>query len=177
MLRRLPALILLLTLALLLGLLPGKGVMAEGEPGSTGPWHSVEEVPAELRAEHDNVVLAAWIHAYWVNEWVNAYLFNKWMEAAAENAKRSGGRYVQGVEVCNGSWLPPCHVVHRESRFDPNARNPRSSAWGLYQFLRGTWNSVCPEFQHGSATVAQQAECARRLWDNGRGRSHWALTL
>lgn len=140
-------------------------------------YHHWSETPADVQATHSPEVIQGWIDAYWVNEWVNAYWFNRWMEAAAENAKRTGGAYVQGIEVCNGSTLPPCHVVRRESNFDPNARNPRSTAWGLFQFLRGTWNSVCPEFPHGSATVAQQVECARRLWDNGRGRSHWALTL
>lgn len=92
----------------------------------------------------------------------------------AEAARRTGGAYVQGIEVCNGRTLPTCAIVRRESRFDPNARNPRSSAWGLYQFLRGTWRGVCPEYPHGSASVAQQVECARRLWAGGRGASHWS---
>lgn len=140
-------------------------------------YHHWSETPAEVQATHSPEVLQSYIDAYWVNEWTNAYWFNRWMEAAAERAKQTGGSYVQGIEVCNGSSLPPCYVVRRESNFNPNARNPRSTAWGLFQFLRGTWNSVCPEFPHGSATVEQQVECARRLWDNGRGRSHWSLTL
>ena len=140
-------------------------------------YHHWSETPAEVQATHSPEVIQGYIDAYWVNEWTNAYWFNRWMEAAAERAKQTGGSYVQGIEVCNGSSLPPCRVVHRESRFDPNAQNRSSSAWGLYQFLRSTWRSVCPEFPHGSATVAQQVECARRLWDGGRGRSHWSLTL
>mgnify|MGYP001273041455 FL=1 len=140
-------------------------------------YHHWSETPAEVQATHSPEVLQSYIDAYWVNEWTNAYWFNRWMEAAAERAKQTGGSYVQGIEVCNGSSLPPCYVVRRESNFNPNARNPRSTAWGLFQFLRGTWNSVCPEFPHGSATVEQQVECARRLWDNGRGRSPWSLPL
>jgi|JI9StandDraft_1071089.scaffolds.fasta_scaffold67568_4 hypothetical protein len=140
-------------------------------------YHHWSETPAEVQATHSPEVLQSYIDAYWVNEWTNAYWFNRWMEAAATKAKQTGGSYVQGIEVCNGVDLPPCSVVHRESRFDPNAQNRSSSAWGLFQFLRSTWRSVCPEFPHGSATVAQQVECARRLWDGGRGRSHWSLTL
>lgn len=93
----------------------------------------------------------------------------------ARLARLTGGAYVQGIEVCNGRTLPTCAIVRRESRFDPNARNPASSAWGLYQFLRGTWRGVCPEFPHGRASVAQQVECARRLWAGGAGRGHWSL--
>lgn len=33
-------------------------------------------------------------------------------------------------------------VVHRESRGDPKAENPHSTASGLFQFLDGTWRSV-----------------------------------
>ena len=33
-------------------------------------------------------------------------------------------------------------VMHRESRGDPKAENPHSTASGLFQFLDGTWRSV-----------------------------------
>lgn len=33
-------------------------------------------------------------------------------------------------------------VVHRESRGNPTAQNPYSSASGLFQFIDGTWRSV-----------------------------------
>lgn len=33
-------------------------------------------------------------------------------------------------------------VMHRESRGDPRAENPHSTASGLFQFLDGTWRSV-----------------------------------
>lgn len=136
-------------------------------------YHHWSEVPVEIQEEYSPEVIQAWIDAYWVNEWIRAYNWNKWMEEAS---KRTGYGYVDGIEVCNGIDLPTCGIVHRESRFNPNARNPHSTAWGLYQFLRGTWRSVCPEYPHGSASVAQQVECARRLWDGGRGKSHWRLT-
>ncbi|XEC97057.1 transglycosylase SLT domain-containing protein [Paenibacillus tarimensis] len=37
------------------------------------------------------------------------------------------------------SWLKPTlELVARESSFNPNAKNPKSSAAGLFQFLDGT---------------------------------------
>ena len=56
---------------------------------------------------------------------------------------------VSGVEqwrVLVGRWFPPDRVdealaiIWCESRGDPTARNPVSSASGLWQFLRGWWS-------------------------------------
>ena len=95
--------------------------------------------------------------------------------AAVERARRAQAR---PVEVCNGRDLPPCWVVHRESRYDPRAENPTSSASGLYQFLDRTF-VACPHhgrWTHASwAPVSVQVACARWLWAGGRGRSHWSL--
>lgn len=137
--------------------------------------HHWSEAPPELLAQYGHEAVNAWIVQFWERAYVDAYNRNLVAEQARQRA--TGGRYVDGIEVCNGVDLPPCTVVRRESNFNPNARNPRSTAWGLYQFLRGTWNGVCPEYRHGSAAVDQQVECARRLWNGGRGRSHWSLTL
>ena len=165
--------------------LPADGLSTHGE-ATLRAWIDAwyEGRPLRHWSEAHPDTLAAMgheaVHAFIVRYWEHLYIATYEANLAAEReaaATRTGGRYVDGVEVCNGTYLPPCHVVRHESNFQPNARNPRSTAWGLYQFLRGTWNSVCPEYQHGSATVAQQVECARRLWDNGRGRSHWSLTL
>lgn len=148
-------------------------------------YHHWSETPAEVQATHSPEVLQSYIDAYWVNEWTNAYWFNRWMEAAAAKAAEVPPCHspsqqkcsVQGIEVCNGDDLLPCYVLWRESRFNPTAQNSRSSAYGLAQFLASTWRSVCPEFPHRGASVAQQVECQRRLYDGGRGRSHWSLTL
>lgn len=37
-------------------------------------------------------------------------------------------------------------VAFRESSFDPNAKNPRSGAVGLFQFLQKTWNSLIKKY-------------------------------
>ncbi len=92
----------------------------------------------------------------------------------------AGGVTVEGIVVCNGADLPTCAIVRRESGFNPRARNPSSSAAGLYQFLDSTFRGVCPEAAstYGSAAnapVSVQVACARILWDNGRGAGHWAL--
>lgn len=154
-------------------------------------WHRWMAAAVEYEAEQARIRERNWnrwmaaaveYEARQFERWIN---YHRWMaeatrrkqEAARLAAERNDPPYVAGIEVCNGRDLPPCHVVHRESRFNPNARNPRSSAWGLYQFIRGTWNSTCPEYTHGSASVSQQVECARRLWNGGRGASHWSQTL
>ncbi|MBU5900557.1 transglycosylase SLT domain-containing protein, partial [Vibrio cholerae O1] len=35
------------------------------------------------------------------------------------------------------NWL-----VNKESSWNPNAQNPTSTAYGLFQFLNGTWGTV-----------------------------------
>lgn len=82
------------------------------------------------------------------------------------------------VEICNGRDLPTCAIVHRESRGNPRAENPHSSASGLYQFLDSTWRR-CP-YRAGTghaahAPVRVQVACARWLWAGGRGAHHWSL--
>ncbi len=38
-------------------------------------------------------------------------------------------------------WGALYNIVSHESSFNPNAQNPRSTAYGLFQFLDGTWNN------------------------------------
>ena len=39
-------------------------------------------------------------------------------------------------------WEALKWIVQRESNWNPRAKNPRSSAYGLFQFLNGTWKGV-----------------------------------
>lgn len=81
--------------------------------------------------------------------------------AAASASTPAGGR-------CGGD-LPPCWVMMRESRGDPNAYNPTGcSGRGCY----GKWQCD-PRTCDGTGTEAEQDAEARRVWDNGRGCSHW----
>lgn len=75
-------------------------------------------------------------------------------------------------------------IVHRESRGDYTARNPRSSAAGAYQFLLSTSNVVArmmdrPDLVGRSASTwprAAQDEAFYVLYDHGRGVSHWGYS-
>jgi len=73
-----------------------------------------------------------------------------------------------GTGRCGGD-LPPCWVMMRESRGNPNAVNPTGcSGRGCY----GKWQCD-PRSCNGRGSEAEQDAEARRLWDGGRGCSHW----
>lgn len=90
---------------------------------------------------------------------------------------------------CGGD-LPPCKVLRRESMMavDPprvwngNCYMPagslgqcgRSTASGLWQALRSTWNRFGGYVNAADAPVDVQNAFARMLWAGGRGCSHWA---
>lgn len=100
--------------------------------------------------------------------------------------------------ICGGD-LPPCWVLRRENRnHDPRLWNGgcyapvghtgkspcgTSSASGIYQIVRGTWGSKLVDGQWrlgyggymnaADAPLSVQLEHARKLWNNGKGCSHW----
>jgi len=56
-----------------------------------------------------------------------------------------------------------------ESNYDPEIKNPSSTATGLFQFLTGTWARYC----EGERTDARDnARCAMRMISEG-GLGHW----
>lgn len=134
--------------------------------------------------------IKGWVEAverHKIRQWVAAverYNFRKWMawalakeKAAAAAAAAAGGQLVDGIVVCNGRDLPTCGIVRRESGFNPRAKNPTSSASGLYQFINGTWRTCRTGYPTAmSAPVSVQVQCARKIWDHGRGAGHWRLT-
>lgn len=86
-----------------------------------------------------------------------------------------------------GGELPPCWVLKRESGGDPRIWNGRcympagstgqcgrSSASGLWQFLRSTWAGFGGYLNAADAPPELQNEKARLLWAGGRGCRHWA---
>lgn len=104
--------------------------------------------------------------------------------AAAYTGNSSGS--VNGYP-CGGD-LPPCAVLRRESGGDPRkwnggcyapvgwtGRSPcgTSSASGLWQFVRGTWNGYGGYLNAADAPAEVQNEKARLAWAGGRGCSHW----
>lgn len=78
-----------------------------------------------------------------------------------------------GNGQCGGT-LPPCYVMNRESGGNPQAKNPTSSASGKWQALDSTWQGYGGYARAMDAPESVQDDFARRLWDGGRGCSHWS---
>lgn len=72
-------------------------------------------------------------------------------------------------------------VLSGESRGDPNADNPRSTARGLFQFLRSTWNDMVPTEvtggPYGSGVVYDpEANIRAAAWlQAAEGWSQWSV--
>lgn len=71
-------------------------------------------------------------------------------------------------------------IMSHESGGNPNAQNPRSTAAGLFQFLRSTWDSLVPRSvtggSYGSGRVfVPEANVAAAAWlVAADGWYHWA---
>lgn len=64
-------------------------------------------------------------------------------KASAASAPSGSPRSAAVASYGDGSTLPILRAIRTaESSDNPNAKNPRSSAGGLYQFTDGTWGSV-----------------------------------
>jgi len=62
-------------------------------------------------------------------------------------------------------------IIEKESQFNPNAKNPNSSASGLGQVLRGTWEAEC----YGDVfDIYDNLNCTRILRDR-YGYSQWVV--
>ncbi len=73
-----------------------------------------------------------------------------------KTAFERAAQYV-GVPV---SWVDNpalCQLIKHESSWNPNAKNPTSSAFGLFQFLKSTWKSYLPEVGYGNIEPYWQA--------------------
>lgn len=134
--------------------------------------------------------------ARWYAGVAQAELERRWYAAAAEAdaaraARAAGGEgthadasasapsgrepgFVNGYP-CGGD-LPPCSVLRRESGGNPTARNPSSSACGLWQFISSTWDGFGGYASACDAPAEVQNEKARLLWAGGAGCGHWAPT-
>lgn len=62
-----------------------------------------------------------------------------------------------GVPVSWANDPSLCELVQHESNWNPAAKNPRSSAFGLFQFLTSTWQRFLPEVPYGTINPYWQA--------------------
>jgi hypothetical protein len=53
--------------------------------------------------------------------------------------QRVAGQFGMGA---GAEWAALSTIIQRESSWDPTNQNPRSTAYGLFQFLNGTWATV-----------------------------------
>lgn len=69
-------------------------------------------------------------------------------------------------------------IARAESRFRPDAKNPKSTATGIYQFLDGTFKTYCIKKYELTDTMEEkndpdiQIECALQMIKDG-GVEHW----
>ena len=68
-------------------------------------------------------------------------------------------------------------LVHKESSFNPEAKGTGSSAFGLFQLLKGTWDSLMPEAEHGTKDPALQALAGFRYIKKRYGTPERALAF
>lgn len=60
-------------------------------------------------------------------------------------------------------------IARAESGFNPNAKNPKSTATGIFQFIKGTWKKYC---EGDRLNYEDNVACAVRMLSEG-GYSHW----
>ena len=143
------------------------------------PLHHWAEAHPDTLAQHGHEAVHAWIVTYWERQWVEAYERNA---AAAEAARIEAERAAHSSGQCGGD-LPPCWVMHRESKGDIRIWNGGcyngpcrggSTASGKWQFVRGTWGGFGGYRNAADAPEQVQDAKARHLWAGGRGCSHWS---
>jgi soluble lytic murein transglycosylase-like protein len=64
-------------------------------------------------------------------------------------------------------------IAQAESGLDPGAKNPTSSASGVYQWIASSWKSICQPLGFEDVfNASENIECAAMTIKNG-GISHW----
>ena len=74
-------------------------------------------------------------------------------------------------------------IIRRESRGWPEAKNPKSTASGLFQFLDGTFQQECVDKYKMATSTDQknnpflQIQCATKMLEQPEGWKHWSASL
>ena len=63
------------------------------------------------------------------------------------------------------------NLAHFESRLKPDVKNPKSSATGIYQFLKSTWKENC---KGDILNAEDNIKCGIRMLSEG-GIGHWTV--
>lgn len=61
-----------------------------------------------------------------------------------------------------------------ESDFDPKAKNPHSSATGLFQWITSSWKSMC---KGDRLDYKDNADCTAETLQNPNGLRHWCVDI
>lgn len=85
-----------------------------------------------------------------------------------------------GARGWGGQWGALDALVSHESGWNPNAKNPSSTAYGLFQFLDSTWGAVggaktadpAKQIEYGFRYIAQRYSDPNGAW-NFWNKNHW----
>ena len=152
--------------------------------------HTSEELEAwmvEWVVEADESLSPAHIAAYYDMVERHPYHFNPQTVTQPFTPRRVnwGGTVEEWRPLVAGHFAPEkvetalC-LIHYESRGNPNADNPASTAAGLFQFLRSTWDNMVPlSVTGGSYSSGQvyqpEANVRSAAWlQNAAGWTQWS---
>ncbi len=154
---------------------------------------------AHTRAELDEWVVAWVVEA---DSQLNMQMFAEFEDMVARHPYYFNPQPVRTSQVQRSQWAGPVNVeqwrslvakyfapdlvdhamcvLAHESKGNPNAKNPRSTAAGLFQFLRSTWNSVPVSITGGSydsgAVYQPEANVAAAAWlQKNAGWGQWTV--
>lgn len=148
-------------------------------PGMAHSRAELDQLAAQLEVGVTPELLAEWADLMDRHRW---YLEPPAVRSTASSVTRVDGVY-RGMGQNVEQWRPlvaahfpaddvdiALRVMGCESGGNPNAKNPNSSASGLFQMLKMWWNG---EWYFDPFDPEQNVIHAAKLWGNGSGISHW----
>lgn len=90
------------------------------------------------------------------------------------NAARSLAAYLHVIGAKDSELRLLMRIAHKESTYNPTAKNPTSAAYGIFQYMPITWQYQCSDIGDWRDWSAQ-ASCALRDLRKGR-LSQWVVT-